>query len=61
VIFSCLCLTHWLVSDVVYSFPSLVVFSKKLSIRRSGGLLARFEEAVKEEEVPQDRGCAAAT
>jgi hypothetical protein len=37
------------------------MFSKRLSIRGSGRLLARFEEGAKEEEVPQDRGRAAAT
>jgi hypothetical protein len=37
------------------------MFSKRLSIKGSGRLLARFEEAAKEEEVPLGRGRAAAT
>jgi hypothetical protein len=36
------------------------MFSKRISIRRLGHLLARFEEAAKEEEVSQGRGRATA-
>jgi hypothetical protein len=37
------------------------MFFKRISIRGSGRLLARFGEAAKEEEIPQGRGRAATT